>query len=296
MSTFAKCTSVTPLCPVEATTYGYYPDLGGNVALCVVFGLVLIAQLIIGFSSRILGYSIVIACGSLLECVGYIGRLKMHHNPWDMSGFQMQIVCLIIGPSFTAAGVYLTLKHFVYHNGPEYSRIKPAQYPWIFVCCDAGSIILQAAGGGVAGAAGKKNPDLLNTGNNIMIAGIAFQVATMTICGLLSIDYVIRLLRHRNHRHDEPNTQKYNKMNKRAHLFHIVVGFAYVTILIRSIYRIPEMAGGWGNEMMRNEKEFLLLDGLMIALASIALTLFHPAFFYPIIKGEKVVMEEHIQL
>jgi hypothetical protein len=24
---------------------------------------------------------------------------------------------------------------------------------------------------------------------------------------------------------------------------------------------LPEMAGGWGNPMMRNEKEFLILDG-----------------------------------
>jgi hypothetical protein len=37
---------------------------------------------------------------------------------------------------------------------------------------------------------------------------------------------------------------------------------AYVTVLIRCIYRLPEMAGGWGNALMRNEREFLLLDGM----------------------------------
>ena len=26
--------------------------------------------------------------------------------------------------------------------------------------------------------------------------------------------------------------------------------------------RIPEMVGGWGNEMMRNQTEFMILDGL----------------------------------
>ncbi|KAF7517170.1 hypothetical protein G7054_g13892 [Neopestalotiopsis clavispora] len=297
MSTFANCTTVTPLCPVEATTYGYAPNLGANAALCVVFGMVLIFQLAIGFWSKIYGYSAAIAGGSLLECVGYIGRLKMHNNAWDMSGFQMQIVCLIIGPSFTAAGVYLTLKDFVRHNGPQYSRIKPAQYPWIFVCCDAGSILLQAAGGGVAGSAGKTNPDLLNTGNNIMIAGIAFQVATMIICGFLSVDYIIRLVRHRNNRNNIGENVTNHKVNKEAHIFQLVVAFAYITILIRSIYRLPEMAGGWGNAMMRNEKEFLILDGLMIALASVALTAFHPAFFYPVMKSkEEFIKEEHIQM
>ncbi|KAI0170788.1 putative RTA1 domain protein [Pestalotiopsis sp. NC0098] len=263
MSTFANCTSVTPLCPVEATTYGYYPDLGANAALCAVFGLVAITQVIIGFSSKVHGYSIAVACGSVLECLGYAGRLMMHNNPWGLSGFKLQIVCLIVGPSFAAAGVYLTLKHIVLHYGLECSRIKPAQYPWIFVCCDVASIVLQSVGGGVAGAAGKTDQQLLNVGNNIIIAGISFQVATMAICGFLAVEYIIRLLRQRNVRSEGTKVQKKDKMNKRAQVFQVAVGFAYLTILIRSIYRLPEMAGGWGSEMMRNEKEFLILDGFL---------------------------------
>lgn len=27
--------------------------------------------------------------------------------------------------------------------------------------------------------------------------------------------------------------------------------------------RIPEMSGGWGNDLMRKENEFLILDGMM---------------------------------
>lgn len=29
-------------------------------------------------------------------------------------------------------------------------------------------------------------------------------------------------------------------------------------------HSLPEMAGGWGNPMMRNEKEFLILDGAYV--------------------------------
>lgn len=41
------------------------------------------------------------------------------------------------------------------------------------------------------------------------------------------------------------------------------------------------MAGGWGNPVMRNEKDFLILDGAMIALASILMTIAHPGPFFP---------------
>ena len=27
-------------------------------------------------------------------------------------------------------------------------------------------------------------------------------------------------------------------------------------------HRLPEMSGGWGNELMRKENEFLILDGM----------------------------------
>jgi hypothetical protein len=31
-----------------------------------------------------------------------------------------------------------------------------------------------------------------------------------------------------------------------------------------TISSLPEMAGGWGNKLMRNEMEFLVLDGMYV--------------------------------
>ncbi|KAF4464172.1 rta1 domain [Fusarium albosuccineum] len=240
----------------------------------------LCVQIVLAFLKRVYSYSIVIAASCLIEALGYAGRILMHNNPWNRSGMRLQIVCLIIGPSFTAAGIYLTLKHFVRTNHPECSKLRPTLYTWIFIGCDIVSILLQAAGGGIAAGA-DKDPDKIDLGNNIIITGIAFQVVTMAGCGLLTVDYALRLFRRKRyfrHMEDQP-IMGYSSSKTR--IFQGAVTFAYVTVLVRCIYRIPEMAGGWGNPRMRNEKEFLLLDGLMIALAAIALTAFHPGFFFP---------------
>ncbi|KAF9891388.1 hypothetical protein FE257_004244 [Aspergillus nanangensis] len=173
------CTSISPQCPVSATTYGYTPNLPANALLATIFGICGIYHILIGLKARSWTFMIALAIGSLMEMVGYIARIGMHNNVWDSGAFQQQIVCLIVAPSFVAAGIYWSLKHIVLHVGPEHSRLRPNLYPWVFIGCDIGSIILQAAGGGVAGSAGDENPDLLNVGNNIMIAGIAFQVGTM---------------------------------------------------------------------------------------------------------------------
>lgn len=175
--------------------------------------------------------------------LGYIGRVWMHTNPWSSAAFQMQITCLIIAPSFLAACIYLTLKHLVLHFGAEHSFIKASRYPWIFVGCDIGSILLQAAGGGIAaGAEGKKST--ADAGNVVMIAGISFQVLMMTICGLFTAIYSFKYKKFNKRvslsgsRTDNSEKTAQDAKNKRKlAMFCSAVGVAYLTILIRSIYR-----------------------------------------------------------
>lgn len=225
---------MTPFCPVEATTYGYYPVLGPNAALLAVFGIICIAQIVFALVTRIYSYSLAIAAGALLESLGYVGRMLMRGNPWGKSGLQLNIICLILGPSFVAAGIYLTLKHVVRLNGAEHSRLKPHMYTWVFVGCDIGSIVLQAIGGGVAAAA--DGGSMLKVGNTIIIVGIAFQVVTMSLCGILAADYVVR--RHWSGRRARTMGAPEKKAGAaNANVFQAAVAFAYLTILIRCIYR-----------------------------------------------------------
>ncbi|KAL3444140.1 RTA1 like protein-domain-containing protein [Aspergillus insuetus] len=238
-----------PRVPRIGNSIRYTPNLPANVVFATFFGLCGVYHVIIGLKARSWTFMIALAVGSLMEMIGYAARIGLHKNVWDDDAFSRQITCLILAPSFVAAGIYWSLKHIVMHVGSEYSRLRPNLYPWVFIGCDIGSIILQAAGGGVAGAAGDDHPDRVNLGNNIMIAGIAFQVGTMSICGLLAVDFVWRVSRG---------------------------NAAFMTILTRCIYRLPEMAGGWGNPLMQNEVEFLILDGMMVALAVLGLSILHP--------------------
>lgn len=129
------CTEVTPECPVEYTTYGYYPNLGGNIVLLVVFAICFFAQIAIGWKTKVRAFTTVVAIGCGLEAIGYGGRLKMNENPWSQDGFKMQVCCLILAPSFLAAGFYLSIKHIILYLGKESSRLAPRWYTWA-VCID----------------------------------------------------------------------------------------------------------------------------------------------------------------
>lgn len=93
----------------------------------------------------------------------------------------------------------------------------------------------------------------------------------MSVCGLLVIDFVIRLRRGTRtnaNAAEKPtasmfeNDQVDGKKIRNFKIFSCAIVLAYFTVLIRCIYRLPEMAGGWGNPLMRRENEFLLLDGM----------------------------------
>ncbi|KAF5543311.1 parasitic phase-specific PSP-1 [Fusarium mexicanum] len=283
----SNCTKITPECPLEYTTYGYYPNLGGNVFFLLFFLSLFVAQVYLGMRCKTWSYTAALATGTLFEALGYVGRLMLHQNPWSSGGFIIQMLFLIVGPCFVAAAIYLTLKHFIIYCGPEHSPLKPNYYPWIFVGCDAGSIVIQAVGGGVASAGtGGGKDSVAELGNHIMVAGIVFQVVTMGLCGCLLAFYIFRYQRRHLRRKQGTSQYETSKANgtvsrQKLKTFAIVLTIAYFLVLIRCIYRIPELAGGWGNHLMRIEKEFLVLDGMMIALATLILTVFWPSYYFP---------------
>lgn len=197
----------------------------------------------------------------------------MHNNPWSSVGFEIQICCLIIAPAFIAAGIYLTLKHIVIELGADSSRLRPKFYTWIFIGCDIFSLVLQGAGGGLAasshpGSSGQK------IGTDLMIAGIVWQVITLLGFGALVLDYVVRT----RGRLTAGGASLLS--TRRFKLFVAGLFIAYITIFTRCVYRIAELGPGWRNKIMQNENEFIVLDSVMVAVATVLLTAFHPGYVY----------------
>lgn len=120
-------------------------------------------------------------------------------------------------------------------------------YPRVFVGADLGSIVLQAIGGGVAASAGNNgaNAKLLKAGDDLIVAGISFQVGTMVVCAMFILDYALRFHRARKHNSassgEKQSAYEVNKTDarttRRLKLFCWSTGVAYLTVLIRCIYR-----------------------------------------------------------
>jgi hypothetical protein len=162
-----------------------------------------------------------------------------------------------LAQSFFAAAIYITLKHMVRAIGPQFSQIRASLYPWIFITCDFFSLLLQAVGGALAATAHTPSGSAL--GGHIMLAGIVFQVATFTLLYCLTVAFILNVRRGKSTLADNAREVLFSRDFK---VFVVGVFVASMAVYVRCVYRIAELATGWANEIMRNEAEFIVLDGV----------------------------------
>lgn len=258
-------------CDFTLSQTGYRPNLGGNTFYTALFGLFFLAQIYQGVRHKTWGFMVAMLFGIGLEIIGYAARIMLNINPFNRDAFLMYIVCLTIGPAFLSAAVYLCLARIVIAYGESASRFRPATYTIVFCSFDFLSLLLQAIGGAIASTANDQSTT--QTGINIMLAGLASQVASLLLFAALCGEFAWRLykapqswsLKHQ---------QLYTSRLFQAFLWGLAV--ATLAIFIRSVFRVAELSGGFDGPLASNEGSFMALEGAMIVIACACLTLLHP--------------------
>lgn len=81
-----QCPDISPDCPVSKSFYGYSPSLGPDIALLVLFSMALVGHGVQGWYYRAWGTLTAMLWGCICEVLGYIGRLMMHPNAFNLNG------------------------------------------------------------------------------------------------------------------------------------------------------------------------------------------------------------------
>jgi hypothetical protein len=209
----------------------------------------------------------------MLEIVGYVARIMLNISPFDNDFFLMYLITLTIAPAFLSAAIYLCLSRIVILYGAHLSRFKPRTYTIVFCTCDFISLVLQAAGGGIASSA--DTPSLQDIGKDIMLAGLSFQVCSLILFTICGIDFAF-CVRNGKGNWNKKHLPLVNSCLFKSFLVGLVV--ATVTIFARSVYRCVELSGGFNGTLFVNDEIlFIVMEGVMIAIACCCLTFLHPA-------------------
>jgi hypothetical protein len=88
------CTAIGPGCPADGSALGYAPTLIWAYIFLAIFAVSLAAHAFLGWKNKTWSFMITFCLGSLMEVIGYVGRILMHNNPYDLTSF-------VIPSSFT---------------------------------------------------------------------------------------------------------------------------------------------------------------------------------------------------
>lgn len=184
---------------------------------------------------------------------------------------------------FLTAAIYLCLTRIIALYGSWASRFRPATIACTFIASDFLSLVLQAAGGGIADTANTDSGSRL--GANVMVAGLVLQAVSLGVFLGVAGDFALRCYRRKS----ELNADEQRVRVRNSGLFKVFLGslfLATVAILIRSIFRAAELWGGFNGKLWNDEITFMVLDGAMIAVATICLTVFHVGWAFGGLWGE----------
>lgn len=84
-----ECTFDT--CNIEQSIFQYRPSLPANAFFIAIFGVSMIIHLYQGYRWKQWTFSALFSLGCASEMIGYGGRIMMYQNPWNYTGFMLQI-------------------------------------------------------------------------------------------------------------------------------------------------------------------------------------------------------------
>ncbi|VDC06556.1 unnamed protein product [Peniophora sp. CBMAI 1063] len=261
----------------QLTLFHYVPTPALSYLFLALFGLGAIIHTFLGFkyNMRFLVWSAAI-CG-YLEVIGWIGRLlgALDLHSQSLAPYLLNSLFTLFAPTFLVAANFILLQHIMQRLGACYSRLRPRLYGLVFVGCDLMSLNIQGNGGGLSAS---HNANLAKIGIDIALAGVIFQVVSLIVYAVLGLEFFYRYIKDIPFP-DKPDDAYYRAaFTTRVKWLTACEGCMTVLIIIRSVYRAVELAGGPDGRVASTQWLFVVWDAIMIASAMWLLIFLHPGW------------------
>ncbi|WYZ42766.1 hypothetical protein EsH8_VI_000465 [Colletotrichum jinshuiense] len=254
--------------PEAFVFYHYDPSLPAACIFIAVFGLSFALHFFQLIKLRA-WYFVPFLIGCCFEIVGYIGRaLSATESPnWTTTSYTIQSLTLLLGPALLAASIYMVLGRLIRFLEAEHlALIRTKWLTKIFVLGDVISFVTQGAGGAILSRA--KSMSDVDLGENVIIAGLAVQIAFFGV--------FIVVIYHFHFRISRSPTGPCNTAALPWRSFIWVLYGASVMIMVRSVFRVAEYVTGSDGPLMASEVYIYVFDAALMFLVAAMFNVFHP--------------------
>lgn len=169
-----------------------------------------------------------------------------------------------MAPALFAASIYMELGRIVLMvDGDHALIIRRTWLTKIFVIGDIMSFQIQAAGAGLLSSG---DGSTVNVGNDIIIAGLFFQVIFFGLFVIAAAIFHVRMSK-------QPTQLSYERPWKKHMLGLYIVS---ILIFVRSIVRCVEYILGYDGYIMTHEAFLYVFDASMMFIAVVVMNWIHP--------------------
>ncbi|KAK0445455.1 RTA1 like protein-domain-containing protein [Armillaria borealis] len=244
--------------------YRYTPSVAAAGIFAVIFLALTIFLAWKNYRGRSWYFSAMVV-GGLMEGIGYIGRIVSHNNITAVGPYVVQSVLLLVAPALFAASIYVVLGRLIRKlHAERFSLIRINWLTKFFVAGDVLSFLMQSSGGGLLAKA--KDQSDVNLGQTVIIVGLVAQIVWFGGFILVSavFHYRMRVV---------PIVIEKNSWRT----FMYALYAASTLIMVRSVFRVVEYAGGNDGYLMRSEVWLYIFDSVLMAGVITLFNIYHPS-------------------
>lgn len=142
-------------------------------------------------------YTIPLFVAALISTAGWGVRIASIHQKDSIPLYAVSASYVVISPIFVCATLYLLLTRLIRTTLPEgpaqvFFRISSRWLGRIFITSDVFSFLTQCSGSGIA-SSGNWEGDLKEVGTNVLLVGLALQLATFSVFLFVLATFVRRV-------------------------------------------------------------------------------------------------------
>jgi hypothetical protein len=217
-------------------------------------------------------FSIVLFLGGALEAFAWAMRVIASNDVLASNPYIIQLAVLVVAPVFLSAAIYAFFGYLIAATGDEVlpRRFKAKRVSLTYLVVDFVTLLVQVMGGVLASSKDPvSQPPLcwatrssiqatgLN-GTNLMLGGIAAQLATMVVFAAVFVWFFTKTDTWAGLSLGGPN----------ARFTWLLVGTAVCSVLVitRGIYRTVELADGFNGSIAHNQSLLIFFDALLMLL------------------------------
>ncbi|KAJ7626667.1 RTA1 like protein-domain-containing protein [Mycena polygramma] len=219
--------------------------------------------------------------GMTAMTTGFILRVLYSNPPFTLGKYIAMDLFILLSPCLFLATDYMLLSHLANTFDDEVVDrcliIRRSRIVKIFVWSDVTTFFLQSSGGGLTAT---KSASVAKLGNTIAMIGLILQAVSFLLFTIVLIIFAARVSKHFPDVWRPKNPRPF-KLFSREPIddWRILIYVMYATcvgLLIRSVFRVAEFAGGYSSTIATHEGYFYAFDTLPLW---IAMTIY--CFFWP---------------